>query len=103
MKTNKKIGMPLTILCIIGSIIFSGCTSNNSNEPFWLNSYTPTHSIGTGADDFWVRFPDVNPNAGQPVNHTCWVLQALEKKAYVFVVHKTGCVSCQPQADRITA
>lgn len=101
---NKKLGILLLTMFAIGiTMSFSGCTSNNSNAPSWLNDYTPVHLVGSGADDFWVAFPDVNPNAGLSVNHTTWVLEALESKAYVFVVHKTGCISCQPQADRITA
>ena len=92
---------------VVSFILFSGCTSNssnnNSNSSSWLDTYTPAHSVGSGNNDFWIAFPDINPNAGQPVNHTSWVLEALETKAYVFVVHKTGCVSCQPQADRTIA
>ena len=105
MNKNKLSGIALPILFIVSVVTLSGCTSNssNSNNPSWLDTYTPVHSIGSGVDDFWIAFPEINPNAGQPVNHTSWVLEALETKAYVFVVHKTGCASCQPQADRIIA
>ncbi len=103
MKKNKKLGISiLAMFSLAGTFVFCGCTSNNSNVPSWLNTYTPVHSVGSGANDFWVTFPDVNPNAGLSVNHTSWVLEALDNEAYVFVVHKTGCASCQPQADRIT-
>lgn len=103
MKKHKSCIVLLTMLFIVSLMILSGCTSNNSEEQSWINTYSPVHSVGSGVDDFWVAFPDINPNAGQRVNHTNWVLEALESKAYIFVVHKTGCISCQPQADRVTA
>ena len=103
MNRDKLYAIVLLLLFIVSVVGLSGCTSDNSNNPSWLENYVPIHSVGSGVDDFWVAFPEVNPNAGQPVNHTSWVLEALEQKSYVFVVHKTGCVSCQPQADRINA
>jgi hypothetical protein len=103
MKNKRLYGIAISLFFVASFVLLSGCTSDNSNNPSWLDTYTPVHSVGSGNDDFWVSFPDINPKAGQPVNHTSWVLDALKTKAYVFVVHKTGCASCQPQADRITA
>ena len=103
MNKNKLYGVVLSMIFTVSALIFSGCTGDNSNDSSWLDTYTPVHSVGSGVNDFWISFPDINPEAGQPVNHTSWVLEALDQKAYVFVVHKTGCAACQPQADRINA
>jgi hypothetical protein len=103
MNKNKLYGVVLSMFFIVSALVLSGCTSDNSNDSSWLDTYTPVHSVGNGVNDFWISFPDINPGAGQPVNHTSWVLEALDQKAYIFVVHKTGCAACQPQADRINA
>jgi len=41
----------------------------------------PVHSVGSGVDDFWITFPEINPKAGQPVSHLSWVLDALKTKS----------------------
>ena len=113
-----KIILPFAILIIL---IFSGCTSNNSindnSDPndnssndnsnngsinsSWLNDYTPVHSIGIETNDFWINFPIINPNSGQNINHLSWVNDSIDEGCVLFVVHKTGCEACQPQAHRV--
>jgi hypothetical protein len=90
-------------------LFLSGCTSNNTGDNSsngnndWLENYSPVHSVGTDSDDFWIAFPTGNPSVGQSVQHKTWVTEALEEKPVVFVCHRTGCISCTPQADRIKA
>ena len=81
----------------------NGDDGHNSNGISWLNDYTPVHSVGTGDDDFWINYPPGNPSSGQSVDHLQWVLDSLEKNCVLFVVHITGCVGCQAQADRMIA
>jgi hypothetical protein len=100
---NKKF---LTMIFIIFLVLFfSGCTSNNiENDPInmdWLINHIPVHSLGTGNDDFWINYPTSNPNSSQPVTHLSWVNDSIEEGCVLFVVHKTGCETCQPQADRM--
>jgi thiol-disulfide isomerase/thioredoxin len=90
-------------------LFFTGCTSNNtddhsdngSDDSSWLENYTPIHSVGTGSDDFWIKYPPGNPSGSQSVNHLDWVLNSLKKGCVLFVVHKTGCTYCKAQADRV--
>jgi hypothetical protein len=92
------------IIFILGVLLFSGCinekTENNGN---WLESYIPTHSVGNGTNDFWISYPFGNPNSSKTVNHLSWILESLKENCTVFVVHKTGCEACTPQAERIIA
>ncbi len=95
----------IAIFSIFIILLLSGCTTNDtnndSNNEDWLVNYSPVHSVGNGTDDFWVDYPSGNPNSGQSVTHLSWVNDSLEKGCMLFVVHITGCVSCQPQTDRM--
>ena len=95
----------IAIFSIFIILLLSGCTTNDtnndSNDEDWLVNYSPVHTVGNGIDDFWVDYPSLNPNSGQSVTHLSWVNDSLEKGCMLFVVHITGCVSCQPQADRV--
>jgi len=98
----------IPVICIILMIsFFSGCTSNNSqngtNGSSWVTTYTPVHSLGTETDNFWTVYPEINPKSGESVAHLDWVLDSLDKGCVLFVVHRTGCVGCQAQADRVIA
>ena len=116
-----KIKTILLLIVIVIILLFSGCTSNNtpnnisdssdnsSNDntengtinSSWLNDYTPLHSIGSGINDFWISFPSFNPDSGQSIDHRSWITDSIENGCVLFVVHKTGCEACQPQADRV--
>ncbi|KYK32384.1 MAG: hypothetical protein AYK22_09275 [Thermoplasmatales archaeon SG8-52-3] len=99
---SKKI--VIMLLTIILLLVFSGCTENvkkeNSNDDDWLTDYSPVHSIGKGNDDFWIVYPDNHANSSESVTHLSWVNDSLKEGCVLFVVHKTGCEACQPQADR---
>jgi len=113
MKSNIVILLSITFIVLL----FSGCTnenskdgasndnSNNSNNDTinssWLINYTPIHSIGSEINDFWINFPSFNPDGGKSVDHRSWVTDSIENGCVLFVVHKTGCEACQPQADRV--
>jgi len=97
----------ITFLIVSILLFLSGCTSNktdtdNSNngsdDPNWLDNYSPVHDIGTGSDDFWINFP-----SGQSLDHLTWITEALEEKPVFFVCHRTGCYGCSAQADRVIA
>ena len=93
-------------MLFVGSfVLLSGCTSensnNNTNNPSWINTYTPVHSIGTSSNDFWITYPTGNPSSGQEVDHLSWIVDSLKTKPVLFVVHRTGCVGCADQAERV--
>ena len=99
---SKKIWTAILSIFII--LLLSGCTTNeiknNSNNEDWLTNYSPVHFLGNGTDDFWLDYPTSHTNSSQSVSHLSWINNSLEEGCVLFVVHKTGCVSCQPQADR---
>jgi hypothetical protein len=112
---KSKILLLLTITFIV--ILFSGCTDNNysddssndntddtnhgSVDPNWLENYTAVHNIGTGSNDFWLNFPRDSDYYGQIIKPFDWIQNSLDNNCVLFVVHKTGCEACQPQADRV--
>ena len=79
--------------------------NNNSPEPIpqdntWLDSYSPKYAMGSGSNNWWINYPDTHPNKGENVVHLEWIKQCLNNKPVLFVIHKTGCISCEPQAER---
>lgn len=101
MISKKKIPILFTIIILL---FLSGCQEKvkkeNSNDDDWLTNYSPVHSIGSGNDDFWIVYPDNHANSSESVTHLSWVNDSLKEGCVLFVVHKTGCEACQPQADR---
>ena len=95
----------IAIFSVFFILLLSGCTTNDtnnkSNNEDWLTDYSPVHFLGAGNEDFWIDYPTGNPNASQSVIHLSWVNDSLDEGCVLFVVHKTGCESCQPQADRV--
>ncbi len=67
------------------------------------NSYTPSHGIGSGDDDWWMAYPDQHVSAGSDVEHPSWVLDALKEKPLLILVHSSNCVPCLTQIPRIEA
>ncbi len=95
----------LGIITLVFLLFLSGCTNNNSNNSsnvlFWLENYTPVHGIGASSDDFWIEFPADSDNFGQPIEHFDWILDYIQDNCILFVVHRTGCLSCKEQGDLI--
>jgi uncharacterized protein YceK len=92
------------MIVVMTVLILGGCTTKDSNDNSGNTEpeiYTPVHSIGTRDDQFWIVYPPENPSSGQPVTHLSWVNESLKNSSLVFVVHRTGCTSCQAQADRV--
>jgi hypothetical protein len=103
---NNKI-IPLTFLLVILALMLTGCINNdeNSNNEInagtWLDDYTPIHGVGTNSTKFWIEFPSISEHSGQNIDHLSWIQDSLQKHCVVFVVHKTGCVGCADQAERV--
>ena len=79
--------------------------NNNPPEPppqdnSWLDSYSPKYTIGSGNNNWWINYPDTHPDKGAKVTHLEWIKQDLNNKPVLFVIHRTGCISCQPQAEK---
>jgi hypothetical protein len=44
-----------------------------------------------------------NPSSGETVEHLQWLTESMENTSVLFVVHRTGCIGCKAQADRVIA
>jgi thiol-disulfide isomerase/thioredoxin len=62
-----------------------------------LQGYKPVYSLGSGKDDWWIKYPDQSSNASAPVNHLPWVIDALKEKPVIILVHSTDCKACKVQ------
>lgn len=97
------------MILILMILLISGCVENenpntNTNDVdtgTWLDDYTPVHGVGMDSEDFWITYPDSNPQSGSEVDHLNWIVNDLQNEPVLFVVHKTGCVGCHDQAERV--
>ncbi len=108
----RTIAIILVIMIVIATAAFfvlSGPSNDqnnngageNSDNSDWLDDYTPVHSVSNGADDFWITYPDSNPQSGSEVDHLNWIVNDIKNKPVLFVVHITGCAGCHDQAERV--
>jgi len=99
----KLKALMLAFFTVFLLMFLSGCTSNNSSDgnDNWLENYSPVNSVGTGSNNFWIDFPQGNPSSGETVEHLSWIINSLKSKPILFVVHRTGCVGCSAQAERV--
>ena len=63
-------------------------------------SGSPEHSLGSGDSDWWTTYPDKNVNSGSAVDHPDWVLEALEDKPLLILIHQNNCVPCKTHVPR---
>lgn len=64
-------------------------------------SGSPEHSIGPEDSDWWTTYPDRNVNSGSIVDHPEWVLEALEEKPLLILIHQNNCIPCKTHVPRI--
>ncbi|MDM7935373.1 MAG: thioredoxin family protein [Methanothrix sp.] len=57
-------------------------------------SYVPAHALGSGDDDWWTVYPEGHARAGSEVQHPEWVLDGLEEKPLLILVHSSTCRPC---------
>ena len=65
------------------------------------DSGSPEHSIGSDDSDWWTTYPDRNVNSGSAVDHPDWVLEALEEKPLLILIHQNNCLPCKTHVPRI--
>lgn len=65
------------------------------------DSYVPDHIVGSGSADWWTAYPDQHENASGVVKHPGWVLDDLQNKPIMILVHSSNCVPCLAQMPRI--
>jgi hypothetical protein len=67
-----------------------------------LQGYKPVYSLGSGKDDWWIKYPDQSPNASAPVNHLPWVIDALKQNPVIIFVYRTDCKACEVQENDLS-
>ncbi len=78
---------------VLAAVLFT--TASAAAED--LSGYHPTYSLGTGDEDWWIAYPDQNPDPGAQVDHPSWILQSLKEKPVVILLHTATCRSCADQ------
>ena len=61
----------------------------------------PEHSLGSGDSDWWTTYPDKNIDSGSAVNHPDWVIEALEDRPLLILIHQNNCLPCVTHVPRI--
>jgi len=61
----------------------------------------PEHSLGSGDSDWWPTYPDKNIDSGSAVNHPDWVIEALEDRPLLILIHQNNCLPCVTHVPRI--
>jgi|WetSurMetagenome_2_1015567.scaffolds.fasta_scaffold00690_10 hypothetical protein len=92
--------LALAVLAAFSLALFAAAGTALSLD--W-SSYTPSHAIGSGDDDWWIAYPDQNENSGKEVQHPDWMLDALKEKPVLILIHSSTCVPCRTQVPRIKA
>jgi hypothetical protein len=65
------------------------------------DSYTPAFEVGSGSNDWWTTYPDQHENASSAVEHPDWVLEELEEKPILILIHSSNCRACLFQVPKI--
>ena len=60
-----------------------------------------TYLVGSDDDNWWIDYPDMHPEAGSEVDHPEWVLDELEDKPVLILIHSTRCSACEEQEEGI--
>lgn len=88
-------------LTLLIATLLTICTLGTIAMAIEENDYRPEHSWGSDDSDWWTAYPDKNINSGSAVNHLDWVLEALEDKPLLIMLHSNNCQACLIQTPRI--
>ncbi|MCU0637040.1 MAG: thioredoxin family protein [Methanothrix sp.] len=78
--------------------IFAASAAANAQDG---DSYTSAFEVGSNSDDWWIVYPDQHENASSAVEHPDWVLDELEEKPLLILIHSNNCLPCLIQVPRI--
>jgi hypothetical protein len=87
-----NVGLVATLMVATFLTAFTSVSSADD-----LQGYKPVYSLGSGKEDWWIKYPDRSPNANAPVNHLPWVIDALKDKPVIILIHSTDCKACKVQ------
>jgi thiol-disulfide isomerase/thioredoxin len=92
--------LALAAIAAFSVALFAAAGTAHSQD--W-GSYNPAHAVGSGDDNWWIKYPDQNENSGKEVQHPDWMLDALKEKPVLILIHSSTCVPCLAQVPRINA
>jgi hypothetical protein len=99
-RTPYRINLGFGAILITAALLLSSTAGSITDD---LQGYKPIYSLGSGKDDWWIKYPDQSqypdqrPRAGLPVNHLPWVIEALQNKPVVILDHSENCKACKVQ------
>ena len=91
---------PITIFAGLAIVAILFITASATVDD--LSGYSPTYSLGSGDNDWWMSYPDENTNPGASVDHPSWVLQSLKERPVVILLHSASCKSCAAQMNALS-
>lgn len=94
-----RAGRILIITFLLAVVLATFATGSQTSGK--LEGYKPAHSLGSGENDWWVSHPAQSEQAGTPVGHPKWVLDALKEKPVLILDHSSNCSSCVVQKANI--
>ena len=106
----RPLAITVVVLLILASASYillkddpeaSNDDNGDDDEPddtqYWLTTYEQKFNLGSGDDDWWVKYPDQHPSNGTDFTHPSWVLNNLDNKPVVVLVGAEWCPACKQQ------
>jgi hypothetical protein len=93
-----NLGLGIILLTAVLSLAFAALSVTDN-----LQGYNPTYSLGSGKDNWWIKYPNQSRNednesrAGFSVSHLPWAIDALKIKPLIILVHSENCKACKVQ------
>jgi len=88
------VGLILTCSILIAGLFISGALAEDTK---------PHYKVGSGADDWWITYPDQHSSSGSAVKHPQWVLDSLKEKPVLILDHSKDCKPCKEQIGYVDA
>ena len=104
------IGVLIVIVILVAGCVYLFFEDEKKNEDNghintppegWLDDYSPKEGIGTSEDDWWISYPDQNPNRGEMPAHPSWVMEKLQEGPLLILDHSDGCMPCIQQQEDV--
>lgn len=80
-------------IAVLALVLLIGTTS-------LLTAFAEEYSVGSGADDWWITYPDGHTDPGATVSHPGWVESALATRPVLIYGH-LECDYCRPQKEAV--
>jgi len=107
-RLNPTEAMFMAILLLAGTLSpRSTDQTSDEEEAIWSEQYdseqiedaqfVPIHQLGSADGSWWSGYPTQHPRTGDPVNHTDWILDALQDGPVLVLNTMKWCKACDRQ------